>query len=108
MEGGEWTAPVTVNSEARAAVATGSIRGAQVALGKDGSLHVIWNGNTGGGKDQIMRAPLLYSRLQPGTDSFSPQQNLIGKTTALDGGASIAANDQGHLSLSSGTPHPPE
>lgn len=98
-EGGEWTTPVTVNSEPRSAIAAGTIRGAQLALGKDGSVQVIWNGNTDGSKEMMMRAPLLHARLQPCTTTFTPQQNLMGDTTALDGGASIAANGKGHVSI---------
>lgn len=98
-DGGEWTAPITVNSEPRSAIAAGTIRGAQIALGKDGSVQVIWNGNTGGKKEMMMRAPLLHARLLPGAKIFSPQQNLMGDTTALDGGASITANDLGHVSV---------
>jgi hypothetical protein len=96
---GDWSAPITVNSEPRSAIAAGTIRGAQIAMGKDGSVQVIWNGNTGGKKELMMRAPLLHARLQPGGKAFSPQQNLMGDTTALDGGASIAANDLGHVSV---------
>ena len=99
VEGGEWSAPITVNSAPRSAIAAGTIRGAQIALGKDGSVQVIWNGNTGGNKEMMMRAPLLHARLQPGTKAFSAQQNLMGDTTALDGGASIAANEKGHVSV---------
>lgn len=99
LEGGDWSPPITVNSEPRSAIATGTIRGAQIALGKNGSVQVIWNGNTGGKKELMMRAPLLHARLQPGEKAFSDQQNLMGDTTALDGGASIAANEQGHVSV---------
>lgn len=97
VEGGEWTVPVTVNSEPRSAIAAGTIRGAQIALGKDGSVQVIWNGSTGGKKEMLMRAPLLYASLHAGEKSFRPQQNLMGDTTTLDGGASIAANGKGHV-----------
>lgn len=99
VESGEWSTPVTVNSQPRSAIAAGTIRGAQIALGKDGSVQVIWNGSTGGKKEMMMRAPLLYARLQPGSTAFSAQQNLMGDTTALDGGASIAANEKGHVSV---------
>lgn len=97
-EGG-WSAPVTVNSEPGSAIATGTIRGAQIALGKDDSVQVIWNGNTGGKKEMMHRAPLLHARLKPGAKAFSPQQDLMADTTSLDGGASIAANEGGHVSV---------
>lgn len=99
VEGGVWAAPVTVNSERRSAIATGTIRGAQIALGKDGSVQVIWNGSTNAKPGKMPQAPLLHARLLPGAKEFSPQQNLLGDTTALDGGASIAANDKGHVAI---------
>ncbi len=99
VEGGEWSRPITVNSEARSAISAGTIRGAQIALGKDGSVQVIWNGTTGGKREMMMRARLLYARLASDSKAFTPQQNLIGDTTALDGGASIAANEKGHVSI---------
>lgn len=98
-DGGGWAAPVTVNSEPRSAIAAGTIRGAQIALGKDSSVQVIWNGNTGGKKEMMMRAPLFHARLQPGAKAFTDQQNLMGETTALDGGASISGNDPGHVTV---------
>ena len=38
-------------------------------------------------------------RLSPGAKAFSPQQDLMGDTTALDGGASIAANEKGNVAV---------
>jgi hypothetical protein len=98
-EGVDWAAPITVNSEPGSAIATGTIRGAQIALGKNESVQIIWNGNTGGKKEMMMRAPLLHARLSPGAKAFSPQQDLMGDTTALDGGASIAANEKGNVAV---------
>ena len=95
----EWTTPVTVNSKPRSAIAAGTIRGAQIALGKDGSLQVIWNGSADAKPGKMPQAPLLHARLLPGAKEFSPQQNLMGDTTALDGGASIAANEKGHVAI---------
>ncbi len=54
----EWSAPVTVNSEAGRAIAIDTIRGAQIATGQNDRVHVVWNGR--GGKN--MQAALLYSR----------------------------------------------
>lgn len=97
--GGAWSAPTTVNSVPRSAIAAGTIRGAQIALGKEGSLQVIWNGSTNAKGAKAAQAPLLHARLLPGAREFMPQQDLLGETTALDGGASIAANDKGHVAV---------
>lgn len=94
----EWQTPVTVNSEAGSAIAAGTIRGAQMALGKNGSVQVIWNGHGPEGTDwRFQQAPMLYARLEPGAKAFTRQENLLGNTTALDGGASIAASGDGRV-----------
>ncbi len=97
--GGGWAAPVMANSTPDSAIATGTIRGAQIALGKGGSVQVIWNGSAGAKPGGAAQAPLLYARLGPGATAFSIQQNLLGDTTALDGGASIPANGQGRVAV---------
>lgn len=93
-----WSSPIRVNSEAGTAVAVGTIRGAQLALGKSGRVHVVWFGSSaasqkaaGGG------APLLYARLQDGGTAFESQRNLMQSTTGLDGGASVAADAAGNV-----------
>jgi len=92
----DWSAPITVNSEPATAVAMGTIRGAQLAIGQRGTLHVVWNGamqHGGGGHG----SPLFYTLLEPGMTKFAPQRNLLGETGALDGGASVAADDKGNV-----------
>src|SRR5262249_11864129 len=41
----EFTAPIKVNSQAGSAIATGTIRGGQLAVGKNGRVHIAWNGS---------------------------------------------------------------
>jgi hypothetical protein len=90
----QWSAPISANSEPSSAVAMGTIRGAQLALGKGGTLHLVWNGAMQPGAHG---SPLFYARLEPGQAKFSPQRNLLGNTAALDGGASVAANERGEV-----------
>jgi hypothetical protein len=92
----EWSAPMPVNSDSRTAVAMGTIRGAQFALGQRGTLHVVWNGamQHSGSKHG---SPLFYTRLEAGQSEFAPQRNLLGDTGALDGGASVAADEKGSV-----------
>ena len=40
-----FSAALRVNSEAGSAIAVGTIRGAQMALGRNGRVHVAWNGS---------------------------------------------------------------
>ncbi|HEY1080820.1 MAG TPA: hypothetical protein VGE29_01075 [Prosthecobacter sp.] len=99
VSGGAWSTPVTVNSASRSAIAAGTIRGAQIALGKDGCLQVVWNGSTIAEATKRGKAPLFHARLVPGAREFTQQQDLLGETTALDGGASITANENGHVAV---------
>src|SRR5262249_19286981 len=43
----EFSSPLRVNSESGSAIAMGSIRGAQLAIGGSGRVHVAWMGGTG-------------------------------------------------------------
>ena len=58
--GATWSAPVRVNSVPGSAIAVGTIRGAQLALGAGGRVHVVWNGSKqaapppGGGSPQSL------------------------------------------------------
>ena len=95
-QGKTWSRPLRVNSTAGAAIATGTVRGAQLALGTNGRPHVVWMGSqaTAGGANKP--APLLYSRL--GTSgAFETERNVIGRALGLDGGPSIAAAPDGRV-----------
>ena len=93
-----WQPPVTVNTLPQSAVVTGTIRGAQIALGKNGHVHVVWNGAAQ--KGDHARAPLYYTRMV--NAKFEKQRTMNEGTLHLDGGASVAATDQGGVSASLG------
>lgn len=89
---------IRVNSEPGSAIAMGTVRGAQLASGRDGRIHVAWNGtmkarpeNPNGG------SPMLYSRSDPARTRFEPQRNVMTRSSALDGGGTIAADARGHV-----------
>ena len=96
----EFSKPVQVNSQRGSAIAAGSIRGAQLAAGKNGRVHVVWNGGKGatkvnvGGQDVT---PLLYTRLNGAGTAFEPERNILTDTAGLDGGSSVAADSQGNV-----------
>ncbi len=106
-DGGQtFSTPLAVNSQPGSAVAAGAIRGAQIALGKAGSVHVVWNGSTTARPkgppypeappdSPHSGLPLLYTRLNAAGDAFEPQRNLMQHTFALDGGGTVAADGQG-------------
>jgi hypothetical protein len=66
--GQPWQNSEAVNSPAAKGIAVGSIRGPQVALGANGTVHVLWNGVSGG--EPAPQAPLWYARKQAGEREF--------------------------------------
>ena len=42
---GRFSAPIQVNTQRHSATATGSMRGAQLAIGRGGRVHVAWPGS---------------------------------------------------------------
>jgi hypothetical protein len=89
---------IRVNSQPGSAIATGTIRGAQIALGRNGRVHVAWNGSrTAEPKAPDGSSPMLYSRLNDAGTAFEPQRNLLHATGALDGGGTIAADSTGNV-----------
>jgi hypothetical protein len=104
-----WSNPIRVNSQQGSAVAMGSIRGAQMAVGKMGRVHVVWNGsdkalpklpskpNLSEDNPLNNRTPLLYSRLNDAGDGFEDQRDLMQASVGLDGGGTIAADKFGNV-----------
>jgi hypothetical protein len=76
-----------VNSEPGSAVMLGTVRGAQVAVGRDLRAHVAWNAARGG--------RMLYARSDEDRTAFEPQRNLVTRSQNLDGGGSIATDRRG-------------
>ena len=93
----EWSTPIRVNSLAGSAVAMGTIRGGQLAVGKGGRVHVVWFGSKVAPKAPGNSAPLLYTRLNDAGTVFEPQCNLMTFTAELDGGPAVAADAAGNV-----------
>lgn len=94
----EFSTPLRVNSQPGSAMAVGTIRGAQFALGKGGRVHVVWNGSgQAAPKPATQSAPLLYTRINEAGTAFEPQRNLINSTLHLDGGGTVAADKDGNV-----------
>lgn len=90
-----WGTPVRVNSEPGSAIAAGTIRGAQAVLGRDGHIHVVWNGS-GAKLPKGSQVPMFYSRSTDNGRTFEPQRAISGDWP-LDGGGAVAADAQGHV-----------
>ena len=88
-----------VNSQPGSAIAVGSIRGAQLALGRAHRVHVAWNGSgTAEPKGNVKYGnPMLYARLNDDGTQFERQRNVIQKAYGLDGGGSVAADLDGNV-----------
>jgi hypothetical protein len=91
----QFTNSMRVNSRPGSAIAVGTIRGAQMALGKNGHVHVAWNGS--GDASGHPGAPMLYTRLNDQRTAFEPQRDAMTFTGGLDGGGSVAADPDGNV-----------
>ena len=85
-----FSPPLRVN--ASAAIAVGNIRGAQLAVGRNNRVHVAWNGTA-----PTAHHPMLYTRLNDAGTAFEPERNLIHTAWGLDGGGSLAADNEGNV-----------
>ena len=91
----EFSKPIRVNSQPGSAIAIGTIRGGQLALGRNGRVQVAWNGSQQAAPpNPIKGSPMLYARLDEDRDAFEPQRNLMHRTFYLDGGGSIGADKE--------------
>jgi len=102
--GSTWSTPRRVNSTPGSALALGTIRGGQIAIGRNGRIHVAWNGSSavqssGPWNPEAGQhgAPMLYSRLSVDGTRFEPERNLMTHTFGLDGGGAIATDSAGNV-----------
>ena len=101
--GATFSRPLQINSQQGSAIATGSIRGAHLAVGKGGRVHVAWNGS---GNKGHANDGMFYTRLNDNRMAFEPQRNLIQAAAGLDGGGSVAADESGNVYVAWHAPEP--
>ena len=97
VDGSKASEPVRVNSIAGSALATGSVRGAQVSLGRNGRIHVAWHGSQPTKGTDQSTTPVWYTRSADGL-KFDPQRTVSGTTEGIDGGT-VAADRSGHVAV---------
>jgi hypothetical protein len=97
-DGAHFSQPIRVNDVAGSAIAIGTVRGAHLAIGKNGRVHVTWLGSERAEpKAEGGSSPMLYSRLNDGGGAFEVERNIIRKHPGLDGGGSVAADEMGNV-----------
>jgi hypothetical protein len=87
---------VRVNSVAGSALAIGTVRGAQIALGRNGIVHVAWHGSTAVDSGSP-HPPVWYARSTDATH-FDAQRVLSGAISGIDG-STVAADGTGRVSV---------
>ena len=94
----DFTAPTRVNSQSGSACAIGNDRGGKLAVGRGGAVHVVWNGSERThAKGEEERAPFLYARRSAGATTFDAQRNLMTRSSTLDGGGDVIADEKGRV-----------
>ncbi len=108
----DFSPPLQINSQPGTAIAAGSVRGGQIAIGRNGWVHVAWNGSKPVEQDGEALTPMWYARLAQGTRAFEAQRPIGSHIKHLDGGGSIAADPLGRVhvvwhaaGLEPGEPH---
>ena len=91
----QFSKPLRVNSAPGSVIAVGSVRGAHLAVGKGGRVHVAWMGAHSEGPKKVV--PMFYTRLNDAGTAFEPQRNVMQFAAGLDGGASLAADNFGDV-----------
>ncbi len=86
----QFSNPIRVNDRPGSAIALGTVRGARIAIGKAGHVHVAWNGS---GKS----ARMFYARIDERRRRFEPQRDVMPSITGLDGGGTVAADSAGNV-----------
>jgi hypothetical protein len=87
---GTWSEPTPVNSDPRSAVGVGPIDGGQVALGVDGTLHVVWF--------QTNPTRIFYTRSRASVGQFEPQRTLWQEDDgSFEASPTVATDGQGNV-----------
>jgi len=86
--GSEWSSPIQVNSREGSANRNGAISCAQMAIGKNGLVHVVWF--------NMHPARYWYTRKESSNPGFEKQRNLVFRyNKGVEAGASVAVDGKG-------------
>lgn len=96
VDGESFAEPLRINSELNTVHPANMFRGPDVAVGKDGRVHVIWYVNAYQRKRPQDDWGVFYSYLEPGKDKFQPAKNLNRKPSD---NYSLAADNRGNVAV---------
>lgn len=91
-----FSPPIRINSEPASVLAVGSIRGGQLAVGRNGWIHVAWHSSPPLKDGVTQPAPMDYSRMSPSARAFEPEREIGKHVNGMDGDA-IAADERGNV-----------
>lgn len=95
-DGKSWSEPLRINSDAGTVHPANTFRGPDLALGKEGRVHVIWYANSYQRKRPQNEWGVNYAQLDPGTKAFSAARNLNHRPSD---NYSLAANGKGAVAV---------
>jgi hypothetical protein len=91
-----FSAPLRVNSEPASVLAVGSVRGGQLAVGREGWIHAAWHSSPRVTDGVMQPAPMRYSRMSGSSRAFEPQRAIGQHLKGMDAD-SIAADGRGNV-----------
>ena len=94
--GKTFSTPLRINSEPDSVHPPNMFRGPDLALGKDGRVHVIWYGNGYQRKLPPDQWGVFYSHFDPKQNAFAPARNLNHKPSD---NYSLAADENGDVAV---------
>ncbi len=95
--GKTFSTAIRVNSQPGSALATGNIRGGQIAIAPNGKVHVAWIGSAAAQpRGRSNSGPVLYARLNDAGTGFEAQRSLSQQSWGADGGT-LAADSKGNV-----------
>ncbi|HEY4281479.1 MAG TPA: sialidase family protein [Chthoniobacterales bacterium] len=95
--GRTFSKPIRVNSEPGTALAVGNMRGGQIAIGRNGRVHVAWIGSSAAlPRRGSNSSPVLYARMNDAGTGFDPSRVVNQQSWGADG-ASLAADSRDNV-----------